>query len=509
MFKYHKLFLLMMLFLAIVGRANTIDYFEIKHIVLENRKHVIIKENKTLHKIFIKYINKKLTLKDLQHLQKEIEDYYVSKGYEYTRVLIPPQTIKGGTLHLLLFIPMAGKIVVKGNKYYSTKFILKRFRAKENSYLKYDEMTQSILMLNDYPDLSVKMLLENNETTKKADITLQVKDKRPFHVYLQVNNLGAESTSKNKMNISGMYGNLLTDGDKLTFATTYALQRKKHNYLYMAGYDVPLNTMNTMLNLSWFYSTYLVGGEFEDLGIKGDVTNYNVGITQPIFKTFKHSLTVSTKYTKKTLDNYILDEVTSKEIINEYDFSLNYSVNFLYAVNTINIGTIFGSLEDNAVKTRVGGSDRFIKYHAKLSRNQFINKTNNLIFTLNGQYSNERLPTTEMYSIGGAIVKGFEPSAGMGDSGYSTSLEWMNKLFNMKYLSCSLGVFINYGEVFKNNVMMGEYKKESLLGYGVKTIFSVKNRYFLNISMGYPIDSDNIVYRRKAQIYATLNLMLW
>jgi len=510
MFKNHLLFIFLFVLSLATSSLRAANYFSLKHIVLENRKHQTIKEDKKLHKILQKYTNKNLTLKDLQSLQKELQNYYKSIGYEYTKIIIPPQTIKQGTLHLIVYKPIVGKIVVEGNKYYSTKFILERFRAKENDYLKYNDMIESLLMINDYPDINTKIFLQNNKDTNKTDVILKVKDERPFHAFLQFDNLGSKTISKNRANINISYGNLLRDGDTFQFYTTYALKHDKHNQLYMTNYSVPINTYNTKLNLGYLTSTYLVGGEFQDLGIKGDTKNYNIGLSQPIFKTFKQSLNFSLRYTKKRMKNYILDTQTSKEVINDYDSVFDYSINSLYASNKIQFGILFGKIEDEALKSRTEGSDKFIKYHCKISRNQFINKTNSIVFKVEGQYSNYRLPTTEMYSIGGSnTVKGFDSSTGMGDSGYSTSLEWLNQLFQFKSLICQAGVFINYGEVYKTNPITSEYKDGALLGYGVDTKFSMSNRYFLDLSLGYPIDSKNIDYQRKAQIYATLNIKLW
>ena len=507
--KGSRIIYIILFYFFIITQLNASDSFILQQIILKDKQQNIIKDD-NINKILSKYIKKEITLETLEKLPKELEKYYSSKGYNYTKVLIPPQTIRKGVLYLIIYKPIIGKIKIEGNKYYSSKFILERFKAKENSYLKYNQMIESLLMINEYSDLNAKIFLKSNKETNKTDITLKITDKRPFHLSIQLDNLGSKNTSKNRINLNASYGNILRDGDNLQFYTTNSLKYDKHNNLYMFNYNIPINNSNTKLEMGILHSNYLVNGEFEILDIKGDTKNYDIGIIQPIFKTFKKSLQFSAKYTKKYVTNYILSLTSSREEINTYDFNIKYNQNSLFSINNLNIGAVFGNIEDNALKTRTNECDKFIKYYLKFVRNQALNQTNNLIFNINGQYSNKyRLPTSELYSIGGESVKGFDNSAGTGDSGYSASIEYSNNILTIKQFNLKAGLFINYGRIFTNSPENGEFKNGSLLGYGINTNLSINNKYSLNISVGYPIDSDSIEYKREAHIYATFNMVLW
>ncbi len=73
------------------------------------------------------YENKKLTFKEIQKIADLITDLYRKKGYVISRAYIPAQKMEGGILEIRVTEAKVGDILIKGNRFHSTKLI--------NSYL--------------------------------------------------------------------------------------------------------------------------------------------------------------------------------------------------------------------------------------------------------------------------------------------------------------------------------------------------------------------------------------
>ena len=502
MYKYMLSFLLIFTLLE----AKTVDLFYVSKIVLMDENQKDIKTDKNIDKIISLYIDKKDSLQDIKNLTKKIEKEYKKKGFNFTKVIIPTQNIKNGILCLKVFKPKIGKITIKGNKYYSKNFINSHFSQKEGKYLRYNDMLESVLLLNDFSDLKTKILLKRSKTSNATDIVIKVKDKKPFHAYLGYDNLGSKSTSKNRASLNVLYGNLLTDGDMLQLYGIKSFSPKKTN-LYFPSYTISIANTKAKLKIGYLYADYIAGGNFADLGIKGDTKIYSASLFYTVFKNFTDSALVSFDYNNKTINNFIMSTTSSKEKWDIYALSFNYNHNFLYSNNMLNIKLSSGSLRNSAIKSRQYEDSHFNKINFAFSRSQFLNEKTDAIFNLNAQYTNKRVPVVDMFSLGGfGSVGGFEPSFVMGDSGYRVSMELNRKIKN--YLD--VGIFTNYGITYTNHPSLGEYSSSNLFSWGVNAKIHLKKRYALDIAVARPTcASDNISYNHKFYLYAILNIKLW
>jgi len=483
--------------------SEDVNSFFVKQIILLDRNKQTIELNKPLSKIIVSYENKNLSLEDLRRLQKQLEKYYETIGYNFTAITIPPQNITKGTLYLEVKIPVVGKIHVKGNKYYSTDFIVSHLDQKEDSPLEYKNLLKSLLLLNNYSDLSTKLLFKKNKDGNTTDIIIKVSDNRPFHAYITFDNLGSKSTSRKRITVGTSYGNLFTDGDLINLRDTYSVDPHSTN-LFSSNYTIPINTKNTKLKIGYLYTNYVATGDLKILDMKGNTKIYNLSVIQPLLKTFKRSCNLSFGYTRKISQNYILGDILSKEKINDYIITLDYQVNSLYASNSFTFKYTIGNILSDNANARANETIKFMKTNINYTRNQFLNKTNTLMFRLNTQYSPDRLSTSEMQSTGGyGSAAGFTSSKAIGDSGYIATLGWMNSRFGFQ-----IGPFIDYSQMYANHTVKGEKGTTTLMDAGFNTNINFYKRFRLTLSAAYPIDA-NIDYKKEWQWYAILNIKLW
>ncbi|AZV47244.1 hypothetical protein C3L23_08140 [Nautilia sp. PV-1] len=503
-----KLFLVLNISVIFLLASSTVF---IQKIIL---KGDVSKQDLILAKpLLSKYENRKLTLKQIEELKEKLNKLFKKNGEVFTKVLLPPQKIKNHVLVIEIIKAKIGSISVYGNKYYSKKFIKSNLNMKKGDYLDYKTFMKSLLLLNENQDLQVKAYLKKGKKFGETKVNLDVNDSRPFHGSVSYDNLGSSSTSKDRISADILYGNLFSDGDLVNFHTTLGLNNWSTK-LYKTTYTTkPFGRYHTRINMTYLYANYVVTGTFAVLDIKGDTKIATLGITQPMLYTVVDKVNMMLNFNKKESKSYLLGSVSSKDDIKILTLSASLKHSKIFSEINAVLSVSRGWDGDDAVGSRFEEDRNFFKYNLNSSYNFYLNLKNSFLFVLNMQYSNYRLPLSEMFSIGGMnSVRGYNPSVKLGDYGYSTSIEWFyhpeikNKYFKN---GVQIGFFIDNAGAYVNDPIPGEEKSLVLTGGGGEIIISIKKRYSCRIGVGYPIHSSYDVNSDNKSVYMIFNAKLW
>jgi hemolysin activation/secretion protein len=491
------------LFSSLLSGQNINSIF-IKDIQIENQFYI-----GNINKIILKYKHKHRTLKEIKLITEELKNEYKRLGYTLVEVKLPKQTITGGVLHLKVNIAKVGNINVDGENYYSKEFIKDSFIQKKGDLLNYKEMVKSLLLLNDYSDLKVNSFLKKSSLKDSTDISIHVEDKKPLHVNTWYDNLGSEDTSKNRLGMDFFYGNLFRDGDEVKLNPVLSFSPSKTKFL-STNYSLPINNLQTKVNFGFLYADYLAGGDFTQLDSDGNTHIYTLGASHPLIRSITNRVDLSMNYYQKYAKNYLLNKISSDENIGLLDIGLLWQKYGVYSTSSLHVSLAKGSLSDGSIESRVDEDIDFLKTNVQFVFNKSVREKLNLVYILNGQYSKDRLPPTEMFSIGGlTTVRGFKSGYKLGDSGFFTSLEGLYKFKFNKKNSFQLGLFCDYGRVYVNEPISGEDKQSFLLGAGVESILNIDDKYLGRLSLGYPISASDDNYDKDLNLYLTINAKLW
>jgi len=474
-------------------------------------------ENETLNKISRKYLNDNLTITGIEKLKSTLSAYYKNRGMIFTKIVLPPQDISNGILKFSVVKSKVGDIRVIGNKYYSTSFIKRSFGFKKGDTLYYDAMLQSLLLLNAYENLSVKSFLQKGTAYATTDINLKVKDERPFHGIVTLDNLGSKDTSKNRISVDINYGNLINDGDNISLHSTFGLNSLKSDTtkLLLLNYvTTPIGSYLTKLNFGYLYADYITAGDLSVLELKGDTNIYTLGIKQTVIYSPTTKLDFNLNYYKKEIKSYLLGKLSSKDDLGIVELKMNTSYKRVFDVFTCNLGSSKGVNGDDSLSSRYGADVKFMKFTLQASYNRYVNALNSFIFSLDSQYSSDRLPLSELYTIGGlSSVRAYEPAQKLGDSGYVANAEWFfhPELNYYSWLknSSQLGLFVDYGEIFNNKPVPGEDKSSSLAAAGAELLVNINKKYFARLSVGYPLHASDATINQSTHIYGYVGIKLW
>jgi len=462
-------------------------------------------KEKALQDITSKYKDQNITTQELQSITIEIKNYFKGIGFRFLKVSIPEQDIKLGILKIKINVAKVGNIIVDGEKYYKKEFIISGFHQQSGDFLNYTDMIRYLMFLNEYNNLQVKSFLKKSDIPNSTDIVLKVEDNRHMGVSVGLDNLGSKSTSLYRTNLNLDYGNLFLDGDiwKVNSILSIFPQNTK---AIETNYTLPIISTHSKLKFGYTYTNYLAGGDFSILNAKGDTNIYNIQYIHPFTRTLDNKIDISLGYTHKDIKNFILGTTSSKEKIHIIDGSLNLQKNSILYNSFFNINTFLGKLNNDSIIGRYHEDTDFSKLTFSYLYNQFINEKANIVFSTSGQYTPDKLPAVEMFSIGGlSTVRGFDSGYKLGDSGFNVSLEPFYKVFS----NFRIGVFTDYGQVSIKNPVPGENIEDYLFGTGTEGILNIDNKYTARICIGYPLSSSDKNYERKINLYATLSIKLW
>ena len=474
-------------------------------------------EQDALTKISQAYVDSNVTISNIEKLKRRLSTYYKNRGMLFTKVLLPQQDLSDGTLKFSIVRTKVENITVSGNKYYSTAFIKRNFHFQKGEYLDYEKMLRSLFLLNSYEDLSVKSYLKKGSEYGTTDINLEVKDARPFHATITYDNLGSKDVSKNRVSADVNYGNLLTDGDTIHVSSTFGIDsiKSETTKLLLGDYETtPFTQYATRLNGGYLYANYITAGDLSVLELQGDTYITHFGIKQPLLYTPTKQIDLDLNYYRKGIKSYLLGELSSRDTLNIAEAKLHLDYRRVYDSLSINLSVQGGENQDASLSSRYDSNKRFTKATLNLSYNRYVNSWNSFVLAFDSQYSNNRLPLSELYTIGGlSSVRGYEPAQKLGDSGFTSNAEWFvhPKIPFADFLknALQLGFFFDYAKIFNNRPVPGEEQKSFLEAAGGEILLNVNKRLYGRLSVGYPLNNSDKMINTATHVYGYVGVKLW
>lgn len=468
----------------------------------------------TLSAITDKYQNKELTLAEINEAAEAITGAYRQKGWLAAYTYVPEQEIKDGILIIQVMEARTGAVTVTGNKNYTTKFIRGHIeKIKREPSLNEHSLERGLLLLNDYPSLNVGASLKAGTEAGTTDVSINAQDSYPISGSISYDNFGTKNLSRNRMSFAIDKGNSLADGDDIKIIGTTGLDRidlKKYSY-GRAEYAIPVGYNGTKAGGYYANSLYRAGESLTPLQIKGDANTGGLYIAHPFIRTTGRNLSIRLGFDYKDVKDYLLGSIRSEDKIRDINLSLNYDgTDSLAGRNIIGIalhqgagGFLNGSRKNDNNLSRLHSSNQFSRYTVDLARIQKISQYNQFVIKGSGQFANDPLFIAEQFSIGGAgSVRGYNPSAYSGDSGYNITAELQlspvspeTNIFGQKLGdTVKIALFADNGKVYRNDLQPGETKSDCLtsIGAGIR-VFYGKN---FSVSMDYALPKQNIANSR-------------
>ena len=466
-----------------------------------------------IKKITQPYLNKCLTVDDINKILNAITNAYIDAGYITSGAyLITPQTkLNDGILQIKIVEGSITKFSGLSEAERKTAFpwVL-------GSILNLRDIEQGLDQMNRLSSNHAKMEIKANEDINgTSQIVITNVRESPISISAFTDDLGSKSTGEYRLGVGVVEDNLFGINDQINLSYTNSISGNSDKYsrALSLGFSVPLGYWTFTNNASFSeYKTYMklpISGE--KLYSYGDNFTDSFIIDKVISRGQKYKLSVSVGVNFKSPNNYtkVLDIKTKNGVSSRLLSDVEYGLPMTFYFNR---GVVFAkpSFVDGVDLFGAKGDDGTFPQKTQFEAYKlYLYSSWNLGFatfttTFDGQYSDDILIPSETVYIGGETsVRGFKDDGVSGDSGFyirndlNFNLAQMFKTENIWAKSITPSLFFDYGLVKSN----ADDSRTILSGSGAKVAV---NYDMLETSISYAIPikkEDTMTSKEDISIY--------
>lgn len=381
------------------------------------------------------YLNKEISLNDLEAIANSLETQYHKAGYLLTKVVIPPQRItKAGEVKFEIIEGYIDSVSVEGNVGDGVKRRVMKYgdRIEKSKPLRMSVLERYVLLADDLPGVTAKTVLSPSPDHPGASHLTFVLTQAKFDGFINYDNRGTKYLGPNILSANGNYNNLFgTDKIGAQAAASTPFNEMQFGQVLEQH---PIGSNGLLLTSLVSYSHTEPGDNLSDFNIYGASSIASFNLSYPVVRSRSKSF-----YLNATLDglnanssmnliplNLYLDRIRSARLgatFTETDAHGNTTVDgqFSQGLDILN-ARLEGTPEEPL--SRPDGDATYSKVTADIIRIQQLNNQFSLKLAANGQYGFDPLLLAEQLGFGGILYgRGFDPSQIVGDRGLEDDIE--------------------------------------------------------------------------------------
>jgi len=451
-----------------------------------------------------KYINREVTLTELNNLAKEIEQEYLKLGV-IAACFVPPQEIKNQTVTLQVVEAKMGELFVKKSPYFSSMRLRHYWKVYSGEKLRYNKISKSINLMNKNPDRLVKITLGAGQKPGTTDVLLTQKTSFPFHITGSFDNEGSPTTGKGRIGAGFRHNNFLGLDD--TFLGGYSFGNYfEGTYFY---HSVPVNYDGLSVLYGYSHSVSLPTKEYVSIRLKSAAETSSISLHQDLYDSTgayfgevffgfdAKDKTVKNMYEPVNRDRLRIFSLGANITDRGYGWALSISPEIEQGVSA------FGaSPSDNPLASR-GARANFTKFNLGLQYKKSLPLDMQLNLKSKGLAASKRLTPQEEYSLGGIdSVRGYPSGDYLADGAVNTSAEllipsvFIPVNWQLPYASDSLRnqtttvVFVDHGWGMRRGPSDTDKPQVNFVSVGAGLRFNVYEQALLRLEWGFPL-ADN------------------
>ena len=473
--------------------------FQLKSVTFEGNRVVLTDKLKSLVQ---KYIGQTIEVRTLTEIANMITAYYESKGYFLSKAYVPPQTIKDGEVLIKIREGRLGDIIIKGNNRYNEEGIRNTLKVvRGEGAIRTNDVERALLLLTDYPGLNVKATFAPGDLPGTSDMVIDVKEDRFFNVGVDYDNFGSKFISQNRYGASLNFNNTIAFGDLFSFRGITGDYGPDKLLYGRAEYVIPLGYSGTRMGINYHYMNYKLVKDLEILNAGGESRGVGIWLSHPFYRSRNFNWFGEVGFDAKDVEQTLLSQTVGKDKVRYARIGTTLQwIDALKGSNTIGIrgyqglASVLDGMNQSYTDTiRIKTDVVYTKVEVDFARIQSLPVDLSLLINAFGQFSGNRLPSSEMLSIGGAgTVRGFAESEFSGDSGYYATAELRIPIYGLRNFrwfgsgktvgeTLQLAAFYDCGEVKITDALASEASRNSIdiqgAGVGLRFTYSPYLRF--------------------------------
>jgi hemolysin activation/secretion protein len=336
-------------------------------------------------------------------------------------IIVPDQDFADGRLRLLAVEGYLESVEFTGMPAGRNDWLTRSYADKLTTErpLRRDTLERYVSLLRDVPGLRPEIGLLEGGAEGAARLKVSAAPRR-FSGAASINNRGTRFLGRTQVQLDGDAYGLLRPGDHSRLTVAFPTDIERFQYVALA-HDQPVGTEGSRVQVSAGYlrtrpTTIPLRGEAKSLGLT---------FSHPLIRSYNRNLYVSVGLDGLNSDNAFLGQSFSDERTRALRALATYSWSSPRQFVSLNGGASFGL---DAFGARVSSPNisqvDFVKANARVGYDVQVSRRVTVRARAAGQYSEDRLPASEQFSLGGdSFGRAYESAFVAGDTGYGGSLE--------------------------------------------------------------------------------------
>lgn len=402
---------------------------------------------------------------DLEKIRQQLMQHYKNAGFLYTSVMLPNQHISQGRVRYQVNEGRLVKINIKGTERLREEYVRDRVQMDEDQPLQQAALLERFqLLLSDPLIERVNGALKPGVNPGDSILDLDITRAKPYELYMGMDNYTPASVGAYTGHIGGVVRNLTGWGDFLQID----LNGSEGMQSISSFFSLPFTSYGTRFNIGYQGSqSEIVEGELDLYDIENQFMEFNVGLSQPIFRSLNRTFTLELQYAFRQTKTSIFEddpfdvgvgvETNGKAKVSVIRFIQSHierdAQQVLSLRSSLNTGFDAFNATINSSPTADG---RFFSWQGQL---RYLRKLDEwgteLFFRSDIQLSSASLLPLERFALGGVnTVRGYRQNELVRDEGYALSIEFRIPLWQKSTKNghdLRLVPFFDYGQAWNHH----------------------------------------------------------
>ncbi|HEI3267033.1 TPA: ShlB/FhaC/HecB family hemolysin secretion/activation protein [Escherichia coli] len=454
------------------------------------------------------FTGRRLNMNDLRDLTSRLTALYRQQGMMLARVILPPQTVRDGVLHLTILPGINGHndLVSDAPVWDALLSRMMQDALPEGETVTRERMERLALLVGEIPGVSGRLQLAPGQHTGETAITLHASRTQRAGGYVGANNQSSPVTGRSRIFAGAWVNGLAGTGDRLSAEGSLGYE---HNGLVNGrlDYSTLVSPYGTRAGISYSRLDYRY--TFSSLKFRGWSDNWEARVVHPLVRSGRAQVNLRASAGQSFMtDRYPspLDVVGDEGKKTATTGSIGIAGNALSTPGGVTGGSldfITGRVRyrDTAATFWSGADmrhsdDSFFTTVWQLRHEQTLYGPFTAMAQVRGQFTNRNLDSSQKFLLGGAVsVRAYDVGAGAVDDGAVATAEvrWRHALPATAWTGGSpfvtLGSFFDYGQGRQNhnNTLSGStlstQNQVQLAGGGVYATLGVPDNWSLSATL--------------------------
>lgn len=369
-------------------------------------------------------------LAGLRGLAERINSLYRARGYPFASVIIPAQTIAGGTLQMDIIEGRYGVVRATGDAALATAAQAYLSGLRPGEVIDMRSLERAIFVLDDLPGVQVAPLIRPGQAVGTGDLDVAIERSVRYRGGLSLDNQGNRYTGRGRVNAALDVDSPFTLGDQISMR----LQLTDHSLWFgHLGYSLPIGASGLLAEIVAARTGYTLGKEFASLGAGGTASATSVGLSYPLLRSQKFNLGLAVGWQHRAMNDSQSQagsrtEKTSRSLPVTLKLDWRDSVgagavsygNLIHTSGRLRMDDLAAA--QDAITT--GSAGHYSKTSLAFARLQGLTPALSLLAKVSAQWTQHNLDSSEKLSLGGAnSVRAAPAGDASGDRGWLTQWE--------------------------------------------------------------------------------------